>query len=52
MAQMDAMAKMAGWILWQAALLLVSRLIINFVVFLRYDRKGNRRYTWAELWQA
>lgn len=52
MAQMDAMAKMAGWILWQAAALLVSRLVINFLVFLRYDRKGNRRYTWAELWQG
>ena len=50
--QMDAMMKMARWILWQAAALLLSRVVINVVVFLRYDRKGNRRYTWAELWKG
>ena len=52
MAMMDAMLKMAGYILWQAAALLVSRVLINFLVFLRYDRKGVRRYTWAELWRG
>ncbi len=49
---MDSMVKMAGWILWQAVALLISRLVINILVFLRYDRKGNRRYTWAELWKG
>ena len=49
---MDAMMKMAGYILWQAAALLVCRVLINFLVFLRYDRKGIRRYTWAELWRG
>lgn len=49
---MDGMLKMAGWILWQAAALLISRWIINLLVFLRYDRSGKRRYTWAELWKG
>ena len=52
MATMDAMLKMAGYIFWQALALLVSRVLINFLVFLRYDRKGVRRYTWAELWRG
>lgn len=48
----DALGKMAGWILWQAFALLLSRLVIHVLVFLRYDRKGVRRYTWAELWKG
>ncbi len=39
----DAMAKVAVWLLWQAGALLLSRWAINLVVFLRYNRKGNRR---------
>ena len=52
LSMVDAMAKMAVWILWQAVALLLSRLLINVLVFLRFDRKGNRRYTWAELWKG
>lgn len=52
LALMDTMLRMAGYILCQAAALLLSRLVINFLVFLRYDAKGNRRYTWAELWRG
>lgn len=48
----DAMTKMAGWLLWQAVALLLSRWLINVLVFARYDRKGNRRYTWAELFRG
>ena len=49
---MDAMLQMAVYIFWQAMALLASRLLINGLVFLRYDAKGNRRYTWAELWRG
>ena len=49
---LDAMGKVAVWIFWQAALLLLSRIVIDLLVFLRYDRKGVRRYTWAELWKG
>lgn len=52
MALMDAMLQMAIYIFWQAAALFVSRLVINLLVFLRYDAKGVRRYTWAELWKG
>ena len=49
---MDRMGLMAFYILCQALFLLVTRWIINLLVFLRYDAKGNRRYTWAELWRG
>ena len=49
---MDRMGLMAFYILCQAIFLLLLRWIINLLVFLRYDAKGNRRYTWAELWRG
>ena len=49
---MDRMTRTAVYILCQAVSLLLLRWIINFLVFLRYDAKGNRRYTWAELWRG
>ena len=49
---MDRMGRMAMYILCQAISLLLLRWIINLLVFLRYDAKGNRRYTWAELWRG
>ena len=52
MDMMDAMAKMVGYLFWQALALLISRLVINVLVFARYDAKGMRRYTWAELWKG
>ena len=52
MAIMDAMLQMAIYIFWQAAALFGCRVLINFLVFLRYDAKGVRRYTWAELWKG
>ena len=52
MDMMDAMLKMAVYIFWQAMALLLSRIVIHFLVFLRYDAKGVRRYTWAELWKG
>ena len=49
---LDRMGRIALYIACQAGSLLVSRWIINFLVFLRYDAKGRRRYTWAELWRG
>lgn len=49
---MDTLVKMAWYIFCQAMALLLSRWLIDFLVFLRYDAKGNRRYTWAELWKG
>ena len=49
---LDRMGKMAVYIACQAGSLLVSRWIINLLVFLRYDAKGRKRYTWAELWRG
>ena len=52
MSLMDSLLQMAIYIFWQAMALLASRLLIHLLVFLRYDAKGNRRYTWAELWKG
>ena len=52
MALLDRMGKMAVYIGCQALCLLLSRWIINLLVFLRYDAKGRKRYTWAELWRG
>lgn len=52
MALLDRMGQMAFYIFCQAMALLLSRWIINLLVFLRYDAKGRRRYTWAELWKG
>ena len=43
----DAMAETAVLLLWQAGALLLSRWVINVVVFLRYNRKGNIRRLWT-----
>ena len=52
LALLDRMGKIAIYIACQGACLLVSRWIINLLVFLRYDAKGRKRYTWAELWRG
>ena len=52
MALLDRMGQMAFYIFCQAMALLLSRWIINLLVFLRYDAKGRKRYTWAELWRG
>ena len=38
-------------VLWQAGLALVSSLLINLIVVLRYDHTGKRRLTWRELYR-
>ncbi len=43
----------AFWCLfWQGLVIGLSCLVINGVVISRFDRKGNRRATWKELFQA
>ena len=46
---MDLMTQSCKYILMQAALAVIGCLVTNFLVIYRYDRKGNRRYTWKEL---
>lgn len=57
-AQFDRMQLME--LLWEAVscvglqvlLVLLSCGLINLIVFVRYDMKGNRRLTWRELYEA
>ena len=49
---MDRLVRVAVYIFCQAMALLLSRWLINLLVFLRYDAKGRKRYTWAELWRG
>ena len=39
-------------LLLQGAIVLVLRALIHFIVLLRYDRKGNKRLTWKQLWNG
>lgn len=48
---MDLLGRSAVYIALQAGLALAGCVITNLLVLLRYDRKGNRRYTWAELFR-
>ena len=49
---MELMTTACLYILFQAGVALAGCLITNLLVILRYDLKGNRRYTWRELWKA
>ncbi len=49
---MDLLWRSVTALLWELALVVVSCLAINITVFSRYDRKGNRRLTWKELFRA
>ena len=52
MALMDMMLSAAIYIGLQAGVALVACLLTNLAVMIRYDLKGNRRYTWRELWKG
>ena len=52
LALMDLLITAAVYIILQAGVALVGCLLTNLLVILRYDLKGNRRYTWRELWKA
>ena len=39
-------------LLYQGGIVLVLRLVIYVIVMFRFDRKGNRRLTWVQLWRG
>ena len=49
MEPMDVLWKIISCLAFQGAIVLVLRMLIYVVVMFRYDRKGNRRYTWPQL---
>ena len=48
----DVLWSMIVCLLLQGAIVLVLRLLVYVVVMFRFDRKGNRRYTWVQLWRG
>ena len=52
LALMDLLTTAAMYILLQIGVALVGCLLVNLAVIIRYDWKGNRRYTWRELWKG
>lgn len=52
LALMDLLTTSILYSLLQAGVALVGRLLTNLAVFIRYDLKGNRRYTWRQLWKG
>lgn len=49
---MDQLLQSLVYLAVQAGVILVLRLGVNLTVALRYDAKGNRRYSWAELFRG
>ena len=49
---MDVLWLVAKRLLLQVGLTAASCVLINVIVFARYDRKGKRRLTWRELYRA
>ena len=39
-------------LVFQGAIVLILRLLVYVIVMFRFDRKGNRRYTWIQLWRG
>lgn len=39
-------------LLFQGTVVLVLRALVYVIVMFRFDRKGNRRYTWIQLWRG
>ena len=52
LALMDLLLTAAHYIVLQIGVALVGCVLTNLAVIIRYDWKGNRRYTWRELWKA
>lgn len=49
---MDVMWKVISCLIYQGLIVLVIRVLIYITVMIRFDRKGNRRYTWVQLWRG
>ena len=39
-------------LVFQGAIVLILRLLVYVIVMFRFDRKGNRRYTWIPVWRG
>ena len=52
LALMDLLMLSIYYSILQAGVALVGCLLTNLAVLMRYDLKGNRRYTWRELWRG
>jgi hypothetical protein len=48
----DMLWQIVFCLLFQGAIVLVLRLLVYVIVMFRFDRKGNRRYTWVQLWRG
>lgn len=48
----DVLWQIIFCLVFQGGIVLVLRLLIHLIVILRFDRKGNRRYTWIQLWRG
>ena len=51
LATMDLLWAAIRCLAWQAGMILAGCLGIHLTVFIRYDHKGNRRLSWAELFR-
>lgn len=49
---MDLLLQTMQYLVIQAATVLIVRVLIGLTVVVRYDRKGNRRYSWLELFRG
>ena len=48
----DVLWKIIFCLVFQGAIVLILRLLVYVIVMFRFDRKGNRRYTWIQLWRG
>lgn len=48
----DVLWKIISCLVFQGAIVLILRVLIYVIVMFRFDRKGNRRYTWVQLWRG
>lgn len=48
----DVLWEIIFCLIFQGAIVLAIRVLIYVIVMSRYDRKGNRRLTWVQLWRG
>ena len=48
----DMLWKIVLCLAYQGGIVLLLRLMIYVIVMCRYDRKGNSRLTWVQLWRG
>ncbi len=52
LSSMEMLWEAVECLLWELGIVCLSCIVINTIVFSRFDRKGNRRLTWKELFTA